>query len=194
MMASEIEIKSFPLRLDARLDELARNLVDGDKHFRGSRNQFYVECIEQGIAVRLGPEVLPPGKSPRNGSPSTDEAAARGATRGRPRGSVKRVVPSPIPEEEKQKTKGAKKPGKAKLEWKDGAVRAISNGQEYEIHETPAGPRPDAETPEDYFNRIKLIPGTVFVPVSKSFLDNPLINTAYNEGEPQTPWARLVKE
>ncbi len=192
-MASEIEIKSFPLRLDARLDELARNLVDGDKHFRGSRNQFFVEAIEQAIAIRLGPDALPPGKSPQTKTVSSDDAAARGASRGRPRGSFQKKVESPIQPEKKQDVQTTKRKAKAQLTWKDGAIRN-TGGQEYEVQETPAGPRPDSETEEEYFNRIRLVPGTVFVPVAKSFLDNPLINTAYKEGEPQTPWDASVKE
>lgn len=156
--------KRYPLTIPEELDEQCKNLVEGDSHYRGSRNQFYIEAIQEKLNLHLAEAGMEDDSfsPPNNISPPANQDE-----RGK----------SPLPETVAEKTVASPaQPGrKPVLEYRDGAIRNASN-QAYMVKSGPA--RMSAENEEEHFNRIKNIVGVMFEAVINdqvSPLSSPLL-------------------
>jgi hypothetical protein len=70
--------KKYPMTISNHLDKISKHIVDGDNHFRGNRNQFYIEAIELAVVRKLGADALKPEYFDRpveKGEPKTPSPA-----------------------------------------------------------------------------------------------------------------------
>lgn len=178
-MAKE-EVKKYPMTIRKHLDRVCKDIVVGHKHYRGNRNQFYIEAIELAVVRELGEEALKPSwyDTPKSNStnqtvPSDGQAADTPSSppvqSESPEVPPKESEPAMVPQSAPSTPQGRT----PLLEWRDGAIRNQAN----EIYELTYGPPLlSGETKEQQFERCKRIKGVIFERVTKENL-GPEANT-----------------
>lgn len=155
-------MKKYPMTISKHLDKVCTGIVDGDTHFRGNRNQFYIEAIELAVVRKLGagaldpnwvqPEVKKCESEPPSPKPKLPVVPAPSAKE--KKFLEKKYAPPPVTEKAPE-TRGRK----AILEWREGAIRD-AQGRAWELTHGPA--LMSGETREQQFERCKTMPGVKF--------------------------------
>jgi hypothetical protein len=160
---SKVETKRFPMTIPVELDRRAEVLVQGDSHYKGNRNKFFVDAIARAISsyvtdlsVKLGGETVKP--------PEVVQVDLQPPEPPPPPQAPEPVVEIVDPMEEMRKeleqveTRGRK----PMLEWRDGAIRNATN-QAYRVFYGP--PIKSHQTKEEHFEQCRSLKGVIFLPV-----------------------------
>lgn len=176
----------YPMTISKHLNRVCKDIVSGDKYFKGNRNKFFIEAIELAVARRLGAEALKsewfgvPSEPGESDTPSDNdvvntrpapaiepvpepepELPAPKETYTAPEGTPEpEIEPEPAPEPPPEPPKGRP----PVLDWIDGGIRNQA-GLLYELIYGP--PMLPNETKEQQFHRCKTITGVIFAPLTR---------------------------